>query len=108
MKKYFEENNLSDLNMVELGDELSEAVWILYGNAIFHDVRNLFIESFRDSYSGFDMNVAVSAFYMVGICEAILSKLDPDAVEEAFEDAASMIKANSDVCHTMTGEPDAY
>lgn len=108
MKKYFEENNLSDLNMVELGDELSDASWTLYGNMIFHDVKRDVRDDVRELYKKVDLNIAYVALYMVVVCEAILSKLDPDAVEEAFEDAASMIKANSDVCHTMTGEPDAY
>lgn len=104
MKKYFEENNLSDLSMVELGDELSDASWTLYGNMIFHDVKRDVRDDVRELYKKVDLNIAYVALYMIGVCEAILSKLGPDAVEMAGERVSLDLKAKIDHAGASTGE----
>lgn len=91
MKKYFEENELAELPMVELGDELADAAQVLYGNMIFYDSKGYFKEDAIALLERLDLNTATSALYMVGVCEAILSKLNPDAVEEAFGHAALLV-----------------
>lgn len=104
MKKYFEENNLSDLNMVELGDELSDASWTLYGNMIFHDVKRDVRDDVRELYKKVDLNIAYVALYMIGVCEAILSKIGPDAVEMAGERVSLDLKTKNDHDGASTGE----
>lgn len=91
MKKYFEENELAELYMVELGDELEDANKTLYANMIFNDIKGLLRRDLSTLLGRLDLNTATSALYMIGVCEAILSKLDPEAVEEAFEHAALLV-----------------
>lgn len=102
--KYFEKNNLADLSMVELGDELSDASWTLYGNMIFHDVKRDVRDDVRELYKKVDLSIAYVALYMIGVCEAILSKLGPDAVEMAGERVSLNLKAKIDHAGASTGE----
>ena len=104
MKKYFEENKLTELPMVELGDELSDASWTLYGNMIFHDVKKDVRDDVRELFKKVDLNTAYVALYMIGVCEAILSKCDHDAVEMAGERASLDLKTINDHAGASTGE----
>lgn len=88
MTMYFEKNRLCDVSISSLGDELFDATQVLYGNLMVKDIEGSLKRGIvRDKHAKFEANTAVAALYMIGICEAALSKLDPEAVEAAGEEA---------------------
>lgn len=104
MKKYFEENKLTELPMVELGDGLKDVSWTLYGNMICHDVKRDVREDVLELFKSAGLNTAYVALYMIGVCEAILSKLEPDVVEMAGERVSRDLKTINDHAGASTGE----
>lgn len=71
---------------------------------IFHDVKRDVRDDVRELYKKVDLNIAYVALYMIGVCEAILSKLGPDAVEMAGERVSRDLKAKIDHAGASTGE----
>lgn len=87
MTRYFEKNNLCNTSLSSLGDELFDATLVLYGNLMVKNIEGSLKRGIvRDKHAKFEKNTAIAALYMIGICEAALSKLDPEAVEMAGED----------------------
>ena len=88
MTKYFDKNRFCNASLSSLCDELFDATRVLYGNLMVNDIEDSLKKSVvREKHEKFEENTAFAALYMIGICEAALSKLDPEAVEMAGEDA---------------------
>lgn len=88
MDKYFDKNRFRDASLSSLCDELFDATKVLYGNLMVNDIEGSLKRGIvRDKHAKFEENTAIAALYMIGICEAVMSKLDPEAVEAAGEDA---------------------
>lgn len=89
MTRYFEKNFIADdaLDIENVGSVLWESF-----KTLSHNVEVKASEPYlkRKHVEGreaeLETNIAGSALMMIGACEALLSKLDPEAVETAGED----------------------
>ncbi len=90
MNKYFERNFIADdaLDVEDVGDVLWKAF-----QTLSHNVEMKVAEPYLKSKhvegreAELERNFAGSALMMIAACEALLSKLDPDAVVVAHESA---------------------
>ena len=89
MNKYFEKNHLADemFDIEDVDDFLWSAFRVLAHNI---EVRVAMPSLKRRCIEGregeIEENAAATALVMIGACEALLSKLDPEAVETAGEE----------------------
>lgn len=89
MNKYFEKNYIADKlsNIEDMDDVLWKAFQTLSHNV---DVKAVMPHLKRRCVEGreaeLDRNLAGSALMMIGLCEALLSKLEPEVVEMAVEE----------------------
>lgn len=89
MNKYFDKNFIADdaLDFGDVGGVLWDAFQVLSHNVEFKASEPyLKRKHVEGRESELDENLAGSALMMIGACEALLSKLDPEAVETAGED----------------------
>lgn len=87
MNKYFEKNYIADVD----DDALEHMLWTTFRTLVHNlEVREAFPHLKRKCVEGregdVEENVAAVALMMVANCEALLSRLDPGAVERALED----------------------
>ena len=87
MTRYFEKNYIADVD----DDDLEHMLWKTFRTIVHNlEVRDAMPHLKRKCVEGreceMEENVAAVALLMVANCEALLSKLDPDAVVAAFED----------------------
>ncbi len=87
MNKYFEKNYLQEVDV----DLLGEALWSTFRTLVHNlEVRDAAPHLKRRCIEGregdVEENVAAVALMMVANCEALLSRLDPAAVERALGD----------------------
>lgn len=91
MDKYFEKNVFANN-----ADDVEETLWKAF-HVLSHNVEVKIAEPYlRRKYtegreSELDENLAGSALMMIAACEALLSKLGPDAVVAAGEDVAKKL-----------------
>lgn len=89
MTKYFEKNIFAD--SADDVEDVEETLWKAF-HVLSHNVEVKVAEPYlkRKYTEGreaeLDENLAGSALMMIAACEALLSKLDPEAVETAGED----------------------
>ena len=89
MNGYFEKNRFADdlYDVEDIGDLLWRAFKVLSHNV---EVRVAMPSLKRKCIEGregeMEKRLAGSALMMIGACEALLSKIDPEAVEMACED----------------------
>lgn len=87
MDKYFEKNYLTDID----DDELEHTLWSTFHTLVHNfEVREAAPHLKRRCIEGregdLEKNVAAVALLMVANCEALLSRLDAEAVERARAD----------------------
>ena len=87
MIMHFEKNYLAEVD----DDDLEHTLWITFRTLVHNlEVRDAFPHLKRKCVEGregdVEENVAAVALLMVANCEALLSRLDPGAVERALED----------------------
>ena len=88
MKKYFEKNIFAD-NAKDFED-VQYTLWEAF-QTLSHNVEvkvampHLMRKCIEGRETEFDMSLAGSALNMIAVCEALLSKLDPEIVEMAGE-----------------------
>lgn len=92
MNKYFEKNYLTDID----DDELELTLWSTFRTLIHNlEVRDAVPHLKRKCIEGreddVEENVAAVALLMVANCEALLSRLDPAAVERALDDVTGKL-----------------
>ena len=94
MNRYFEKNFIADdaLDVEDVGDVLWKAFQVLSHNVeVKASEPYLKRKHVEGREAELERNLAGSALMMIGACEALLSKLDPEAVEMAGEDAERKI-----------------
>lgn len=87
MEMHFEKNYLAEVDVDILQDTLWPTFRILMHNLEVRDAVPAMKRKCVEGREGdIEENVASAALLMVANCEALLSMLDPAAVERAFED----------------------
>lgn len=92
MNKYFEKSYLTEVD----DDSLELTLWSTFRTLVHNlEVRDAVPHLKRKYIEGregdFEENVAAVALLMVAHCEALLSRLDPAAVERALEDVTGKL-----------------
>lgn len=92
MDKYFDKNYLAEVD----DDALELTLWSTFRTLVHNlEVREAAPHLKRRCIEGregdVEENVAAVALLMVANCEALLSRLDPGAVERALEDVAKKL-----------------
>ena len=92
MNKYFEKSYLTEVD----DDAVVHMFWGTFRTLVHNlEVREAVPHLKRRCIEGregdVEENVAAVALLMVANCEALLSRLDPEAVEKVFEDVAKKL-----------------